>query len=372
MEPNINQVAPISDAELMELERVLPLFKEPWYLNKGLEKIWIENAPENGIVMAECALGTKHGYNAAQLICQLRNTAPGLLARLRTAEANASPASLTDAAVAALGASAADCLREIRNGSADAGIDLAVRCDEVEQYISALLARSPAATTGETGAPASGVGEVAALVELIGENITREECCLGAPEACRECEKGEGHRLVFENTDSVARHYLIELYRLLAALPPAGAPIGAGEAAFQPVKWTNKQLLDNIAFIRKHGPDEHDSAAIDFGLACDYLEEQFALTPAASAPAVVAAETAGQGWVSVKERLPEVGIKVVVLYGSNSEFYSGEVESAHRVQPRESGKWWWAGLETIPDNYISHWMPLPAAPTNEEGAPTNG
>lgn len=81
------QPAPLADGELSELERLLSVANAgPFFLNKGLEKIWIETAPENGIVIAECALGHKRGYSNAQLIATALNTLPSLLARLAAAE----------------------------------------------------------------------------------------------------------------------------------------------------------------------------------------------------------------------------------------------------------------------------------------------
>jgi len=67
-----------------------------------------------------------------------------------------------------------------------------------------------------------------------------------------------------------------------------------------------------------------------------------------------------QQWVSVDERLPEIG-STVLTWKPSSEIwwiccYSDEAHF-HRTSIRRDGQWWDKGRE------ITHWMPLPAPPT---------
>lgn len=61
-----------------------------------------------------------------------------------------------------------------------------------------------------------------------------------------------------------------------------------------------------------------------------------------------------QEWISVKDRLPEEDVRVLVWVGENScNFPLIDTDRIH------NGRWvrW--------DKYISHWMPLPAPPKGE-------
>ena len=62
------------------------------------------------------------------------------------------------------------------------------------------------------------------------------------------------------------------------------------------------------------------------------------------------------GWVSVKDRLPEVGVDVLTASKT-------ECESYYMVDCIVNGDWWLqAGEEVLP---VTHWMPLPAPPKEE-------
>ena len=62
-------------------------------------------------------------------------------------------------------------------------------------------------------------------------------------------------------------------------------------------------------------------------------------------------------WVSVKDRLPEVG-KVVLAFGTRSAT-TGMFQGINK----RNDLWWWKG-HTI--KHVSHWMPLPEPPKEDE------
>ena len=71
--------------------------------------------------------------------------------------------------------------------------------------------------------------------------------------------------------------------------------------------------------------------------------------------AIEALEAAG--WISVKDRLPEVGVDV--LTASKAGY-----ESFYMVDCIVNGDWWLqAGEEVLP---VTHWMPLPEPPKEGE------
>ena len=59
------------------------------------------------------------------------------------------------------------------------------------------------------------------------------------------------------------------------------------------------------------------------------------------------------GWISVKERLPEVG-RVVLAFGTRSA-----TTGMFQGVSKRNDLWWWKG-HTI--KHVSHWMPLPESP----------
>lgn len=69
-------------------------------------------------------------------------------------------------------------------------------------------------------------------------------------------------------------------------------------------------------------------------------------------------------WISVKERLPETENKVVVYRWTTNETYFA---TCNFRDQKNSRRWEINGMEYFPgrDN-ISHWMPLPEPPKEEE------
>ena len=63
------------------------------------------------------------------------------------------------------------------------------------------------------------------------------------------------------------------------------------------------------------------------------------------------------GWISVKDRLPEVG-KVVLAFGTRSA-----TTGMFQGVGTRNDLWWWKG-HTI--KHVSHWMPLPEPPMETE------
>lgn len=73
-------------------------------------------------------------------------------------------------------------------------------------------------------------------------------------------------------------------------------------------------------------------------------------------------------WISVKERLPERGVHVLVYDGRISEDYLGTEDHEFMMRspsdkPRRPASWV-VGCVTV-NGRITHWMPLPDAPTQQ-------
>ena len=60
-------------------------------------------------------------------------------------------------------------------------------------------------------------------------------------------------------------------------------------------------------------------------------------------------------WISVKDRLPEEG-ENVLTYGARPSY---DVVYVNRLIDKKSGEWLYG-------EYVTHWMPLPQPPTNED------
>ena len=90
------------------------------------------------------------------------------------------------------------------------------------------------------------------------------------------------------------------------------------------------------------------------GVRCRACSIDDALSELDSAPTVDTELV--QQWISVKDRLPEVG-KVVLAFGTRSAT-TGMFQGINK----RNDLWWWKG-HTI--KHVSHWMPLPEPPKEE-------
>lgn len=64
-------------------------------------------------------------------------------------------------------------------------------------------------------------------------------------------------------------------------------------------------------------------------------------------------------WISVKDRLPEYGVPVLVVYRGTVQYVT---------YSRDIGEWRASccdDFDPMPGRFVTHWMPLPAPP---EGA----
>lgn len=62
------------------------------------------------------------------------------------------------------------------------------------------------------------------------------------------------------------------------------------------------------------------------------------------------------GWVSVKDRLPEAGVKCLIR----------DMKDAAIGMYMENGIWQWADGDFYAKGGITHWMPLPEPPKEEK------
>ena len=71
-------------------------------------------------------------------------------------------------------------------------------------------------------------------------------------------------------------------------------------------------------------------------------------------------------WISVEDRWPETSH--LVLAGFTAQHGGGVSPVTRRWHPDGRRSWfgWGDDSKALPDNAITHWMPLPAPPTEDE------
>lgn len=67
-------------------------------------------------------------------------------------------------------------------------------------------------------------------------------------------------------------------------------------------------------------------------------------------------------WISVKERLPEEGMQVLIYEGNSHENYRDIRRRIATYKVRENGINWYEGGQWNNGIYTTHWMPLPQPP----------
>jgi hypothetical protein len=69
-------------------------------------------------------------------------------------------------------------------------------------------------------------------------------------------------------------------------------------------------------------------------------------------------------WIKIKESKPKKGQEVFTYWGGNKYKNPVMIKNEYNPQPREMGSsdWWFSRPKQQP----THWMPLPAAPTEGE------
>ena len=71
--------------------------------------------------------------------------------------------------------------------------------------------------------------------------------------------------------------------------------------------------------------------------------------------AIAAWNRRADGWVSVEERLPEIGKRVLCLRKTGEQFVG--------VNELEGGEWWQASRSPWATRDVTHWRPLPNPPS---------
>jgi hypothetical protein len=67
-------------------------------------------------------------------------------------------------------------------------------------------------------------------------------------------------------------------------------------------------------------------------------------------------------WISVKDRLPEIGEYVLITHRTSEDYASLKVMEATRISDGEYEIW---GDHGILADYVDYWMPMPKAPKGE-------
>lgn len=109
----------------------------------------------------------------------------------------------------------------------------------------------------------------------------------------------------------------------------------------------------------------------DDGESCDY-RLTLVTAPPASASAPRAQEVA-EGWISVDERLPDLGTLVLGWDGALGVFSRDYVPGEGWLWARQSYAWNLtdpSGIEADDDYQVTHWKPLPAPPAAQPQQPT--
>lgn len=88
-------------------------------------------------------------------------------------------------------------------------------------------------------------------------------------------------------------------------------------------------------------------------------EEKCVLELLDAADTIEALEAAQPKWISVEERLPNVGEKVMVCGVKNGM----QVGTFRRISRYGQNRIWWWKNDTILE--VTHWMPLPESPKEE-------
>ncbi|NDJ59406.1 DUF551 domain-containing protein [Enterobacteriaceae bacterium 4M9] len=83
--------------------------------------------------------------------------------------------------------------------------------------------------------------------------------------------------------------------------------------------------------------------------------------PELADPAAVMAGTCAQRWIPCSERMPRHG--KTVIFASNGNALAGHYDDGRHLR-KPVGKWIWLGR--VYSNEVTHWMPLPAAPAQED------
>ena len=73
-------------------------------------------------------------------------------------------------------------------------------------------------------------------------------------------------------------------------------------------------------------------------------------------------------WISVKDRLPEykTPYDVVLVCDANDVYGDINYAIAWRNEPRKGGDIWCFSTDLWADQFVTHWMPLPELPEEEE------
>lgn len=112
--------------------------------------------------------------------------------------------------------------------------------------------------------------------------------------------------------------------------------------------WQPQDLLDDLQLIIDEEPDHYiNDRRTTLCMARDFLKEHFR------------EDTKMIGWISVKDRLPEVGVSVLAL-----DRY-GNIHNRYMYRCGDGGAEWTAE-HLVSRKDITHWMPLPEPPKEDE------
>lgn len=64
------------------------------------------------------------------------------------------------------------------------------------------------------------------------------------------------------------------------------------------------------------------------------------------------------GWISVKDRLPKIGVKCLIVDGKGDIAIGEQIDKEQRI-------WQWKDSDFYARGGITHWRPLPESPEDE-------
>jgi hypothetical protein len=128
-----------------------------------------------------------------------------------------------------------------------------------------------------------------------------------------------------------------------------------------------KAAKDQLAEMRNHLEKAFQAGHLFMATGVDfdewYARVFLAKQQLADVDKVTNSSNNSNSWISVKERLPEIGEYVLITHRTSEDYASLKVMEATRISDGEYEIW---GDHGILADYVDYWMPMPKAPKEEK------